>query len=164
MLDMAIKYEPQLQGLFCDIAFDDKYKFFSGSCWSEKYVAETSTWNKHEFVSVHNGVVLGYLKYSIDRSNETAYALQIINFSYKDNIQFSKDLYQFLVDIFEKFQFRKLKFCCYVGNPIEKMYDKYIDKFGGRIVGIYKEDTKLIDGNYYDLKEYEILRKDYKKN
>jgi len=48
-----------------------------------------------------------------------------------------------------------------MGNPIEKMYDKYINKYGGRIIGINKQSTKLQDGNYYDVKYYEIFRDDY---
>jgi hypothetical protein len=30
-----------------------------------------------------------------------------------------------------------------------------------RIVGTYLQDDKLLDGNYYDFKMYEILRGDY---
>ena len=39
-----------------------------------------------------------------------------------------------------------------------------IDKYGGRIIGIYKQETKLIDGEYYDKKVYEIMRDDYLKS
>ena len=39
--------------------------------------------------------------------------------------------------------------------------DKMINKYGGRIVGIYRQEAKLIDGEYYDLKMYEILASEY---
>ena len=161
MLEIATKHETELQRLFADIAFDEKFKFFHGASWTEKYKASESTWATHEFVSVKDGNVVGYLKYSIDRDSNTAYKMAAVNFSHKGIPCFSKDFMQFLIDIFEKFRFRKLKFCCYVGNPIEKMYDKYIKKYGGRIVGIEKEESKLIDGLYYDLKLYEILSCQY---
>ena len=74
------------------------------------------------------------------------------------------DLGQALTDIFERFKFRKLNFSVVIGNPIEKSYDKMIDKYGGRIVGIYKQEIKLIDGEYYDEKLYEITREDYLKS
>ena len=48
-----------------------------------------------------------------------------------------------------------------IGNPIEKSYDKMVKKYGGRIIGTYKEDVKLIDGEYYDKKLYEILSSEY---
>lgn len=74
---------------------------------------------------------------------------------------FGRDLGQALTDIFEKFRFNKLKFSVVIGNPIEKSYDRMIQRYGGRIVGIFRQDTRLIDGNLYDVKDYEILRSEY---
>lgn len=162
MLDVAGKYEKELQELFANIAFNEKYKYLYLVPYRDKYKAIDSTWSTHEFVSILNGKIFGYIRYSIDRDSGVAYGLQVVNFA-EPNVIFSKDLNQCLHDVFDKFQFRKLKFCCLIGNPAEKMYDKYIKKYGGRIVGIQKENDKLIDGNYYDLKTYEILLKDYLK-
>lgn len=160
MLDIAIKYEDQLQKLLANIAFDEKYKFAYSSSYRDAYKASTSTWSIHEFVSIHNNDILGYMRYSIDRDSMTANGMQIMSFS-KPNIIFSKDLKRFLTDIFDKFKFRKLTYSCFVSNPIESQYDKLTLKYGGRIIGIKKEEDRLMDGEYYDLKLYEILRKDY---
>jgi RimJ/RimL family protein N-acetyltransferase len=166
MLDIAIKYEEQLQKLFADIAFDEKYKFYYGYSYRDKYKSTESTWNKHEFVSIHKDKIskkdeiIGYMSYSIERDSHHVSGLAIMNFKER-NIIFAKDLKQFLIDIFEKFNFRKLNWGVYVGNPIEKSYDKMCQKYGGRIVGIKKEDVILIDGKYYDYKMYEIMREDY---
>ena len=46
-------------------------------------------------------------------------------------------------DIFERFNFRKLSCAVVIGNPIEKTYDKLVPKYGGRIVGLEKEEVKL---------------------
>jgi hypothetical protein len=54
-----------------------------------------------------------------------------------------------------------MRFGVIVGNPIEKTYDKLIEKYGGKICGYAKEDIKLFDGKLYDLKNYEIMREDY---
>lgn len=163
MLDIATKYEEKLQELFANISFEEKYKYSSGCTYRDKYEASKSTWQMHEFVSVYNDKILGYLRYSIDREAYKVDSLYIVNFT-NPNIIFANDLKQLLIDIFEKFKFRKLSFSCFIGNPIEKSYDKIIAKFGGRIVGIQIEDSKLIDGEYYDLKLYEILREDYLKS
>lgn len=161
MLDLAIKYEKKLQELFANIAFDEKYMFFSGSTFREKYTADDSTWSKHEFVSLDkDSDVIGYIKYSIDRECSMAYALQIVNFS-DNKATFGKDVMKALDEIFTKFNFRKLKYGVFVGNPIESTYDKLTEKYGGRIVGMNVQDDKLIDGNYYDYKSYEIFRDDY---
>jgi hypothetical protein len=50
-----------------------------------------------------------------------------------------------------------------VGNPAERLYDRVINKYGGRIVGIKEKSTKLIDGLYYDVKLYEIFKEDFDK-
>lgn len=88
--------------------------------------------------------------------------LQAINFK-KNSLctTFANDLKQLINDIFMKYNFRKLTFTVHIGNPAEKFYDKYIDKIGGRIVGIYKQEDKMIDGNYYDTKMYEVMKEDF---
>ena len=50
-------------------------------------------------------------------------------------------------DIFERFGFRKLVFSVAVGNPIEKSYDKMMERYGGRVVGIFKEEFRCYGAN-----------------
>lgn len=160
MLEPAIKYRDQLSILQYDTWFNDKYKYWNCEIYHQPIQIEENTWNKNQFVSVHNGKVIGYISYNISRAEHCAYSLSIINFS-DNKIAFGKDLGQALKDIFERYKFRKLNFTVVIGNPIEKSYDKMIKKYGGRIVGIYKEEVKLIDGEYYDKKAYEILASEY---
>jgi hypothetical protein len=42
-------------------------------------------------------------------------------------------------------------------------YDRLVKKFGGRVVGVYKDDCLLIDNKYYDYKTYEIFKDEYMK-
>lgn len=87
--------------------------------------------------------------------------LNIINFEDEPSMTFTMDMGQALTDIFEKYNFRKLNFYVVVGNPAEKSYDKMIKRYGGRVVGYRKENTRLFDGKYYDEKLYEVMREDY---
>lgn len=160
MLEPAIKYKDQLEKLQYNTWFDDKYKYWNCAAYYESMQIDADTWSKHQFVSVLNGEVIGYIAYNILRSDNSASNLNIINFSDNKTV-FGIDLGSALKDIFERYKFRKLTFSVVVGNPIEKSYDKMIDKYGGRIVGVYKEDVKLIDGQYYDRKLYEILASEY---
>ncbi|OGO81270.1 MAG: hypothetical protein A2Y21_10715 [Clostridiales bacterium GWC2_40_7] len=73
-------------------------------------------------------------------------------------------MYKFIVDIFLKYNFRKIEFTVVAGNPIEKMFDKYVNKYGGRIVGVRKESVKLQDNLFYDSKLYELFKTDFIKN
>lgn len=161
MLDVAQKYTDILKMKFAEVTYDEKYKFFN-SGWVDEYKPSDTTWNTHEFVSVHNGKLIGYIAYFIDRNEYDASGFRAINFT-DNKLVFGRDLIRVLKDVFEKFNFRKLSFGVYVGNPIEKSYDKMIEKYNGRIVGIKKKDSKLSDGKFYDFKMYEIFREDYLK-
>lgn len=160
MLEPAIKYREQLEEIQYNLWYNDKYKYWNDGAYYETLKVENMTWNIHQFVSVLNDDIIGYISYRIDRGSNNVYALSIINFT-DNKIAFGLDLGQALKDIFEKYKFRKLSFNVVIGNPIEKSYDKMIKKYGGRIIGIKKEDVKLIDGNYYDSKLYEITSENY---
>lgn len=160
MLEPAIKYRDQLENVQYDTWFNDKYKYWNSDVFYGSMQIDTDTWGRHQLVSVKNGVVIGYIEYSISRTSNSVSSLSIMNFS-DNKIVFGKDLIQALKDIFEKYKFRKINFSVIMGNPIEKSYDKMIKKYGGRIVGIYKDDAVLIDGKCYDRKLYEILASEY---
>ena len=160
MLEPAIKYRDQLDIIQYDIWFSDKYKYFNSGTYYGAIQIDENTWDRHQFVSVLNDNVIGYIEYSISREENRVHSLAIIN--YTDNkIAFGRDLAHALKDIFEKYKFRKLNFGVGVGNPIEKSYDRMVKKYGGRIVDTYKENCKLIDGKYYDEKFYEIFANEY---
>lgn len=164
MLDVAIKHKEDLSQKFQDIWFSEKYKYWNnGNYYEDKKIDET-TWSNHQFVSLNpEGEVIGYIGYSIDRGNDCVYGLSIINFS-EDIATFGLDAGKAITDIFEKYHFRKLCFAVVVGNPIEETYDRLTAKHGGRIVGIQKQHTRLIDNLLYDEKIYEILADEYRSN
>lgn len=164
MLDIAINYVEQVKQKFRSTWFKERYKYWTATNYSGEWNPIESTWVDHQFVSVRNGEVIGYIGYGIDRaSGDVVHDLNIINFEEKPSITFARDLGQVLTDIFEKYNFRKLSFCVVVGNPIEKSYDKMCERYGGRIVGVKRKNTRLIDGKYYDEKLYEIFKEDYMK-
>ncbi|MED1125396.1 hypothetical protein [Bacillus atrophaeus] len=163
MLKPAKMYEDEIRRLNAEIMFDLDFMYAETRSWREDTSLQNDTWNRHEFASVNeNNEVVGLMDYSIDRDSRMCYGLQIINFK-KDSLSttFGKDLNQLFCDIFLKFKFRKIKFGVIVGNPAEKFYDKYIEKIGGRIVGIYEKDNILMDGELYDFKAYEVLDKHF---
>ena len=163
ILKLAYTYKDKLQKQFQNIVFQEKYKFYYDNYWNYTIKLSEDSWNDIELVSVDkDDNVIGFLRATIARTSDKISSLWIINF-YQPNLVFSKDLYKFLVDLFEKYNFRKIEFNVVIGNPIEKMYDKYINKYNGRIIGIGKQSTKLQDGKYYDVKFYEIFRDDYLK-
>lgn len=162
MLDPAIKHKDELKKKVLDIWFEEKYKYYNYACYySAEYEPSETTWDRHEFVSLNGrGEVIGFIGYEINRQANYAHSLGIVNFS-EDQITFGVDLGKAMRDIFEKFAFNKLKFSVVVGNPIEGSYDKMIHRYGGRIIGIEKGEVRLPDGKLYDVKRYEITRREY---
>lgn len=160
MLDNAQKYRDVLRLKVADTIYDLKYMFYHEG-WSDEYNPSDNNWNQHEFVSLSpDNEVIGYIKYNISRNDYSVSGISAINFG-NDKITFGRDLVQVIDEIFTKYHFRKLSFSVYVGNPIEKTYDRLVEKYGGRIVGVKKEHTRLLDGSLYDLKMYEIFQRDY---
>ena len=167
MLERANKYQEELYKLFMNAWRNEKYKYLLCNpyshieCLTSKNGLD-NTWDKHHFVSVYNGQVIGYISYGISRTDNRVYRLEIINFT-ENSMVFGMDLGKVLVNIFELYKFRKINFMVVIGNPIEKKYDKLVERYNGRIVGLRKKHIKLIDNKYYDTKEYEVFREDYLK-
>ena len=161
MLKPAILYKNKLEEKFQSIWFDDKYKYWMNDSYNNTTIIQDTSYYSNQFVSVDiNDNIIGYIGYSIDRSTECVSNISILNFT-NNIITFGIDLKKAIEDIFLRFNFRKIAFYVVIGNPAEKKYDRMITRYGGRVVGISKEDTKLIDGKIYDIKRYEILRKDF---
>lgn len=160
MLDLAIKHMENLRYKMYDTWFNEKYKYCNLSSYYSTHETNDNTWHEHEFVSIKDHEIIGYIGYEINRSANYCCGLEILNFT-NDKITFGNDLKQVIRDIFEKFNFNKLKFVVVIGNPVEEAYDKIVQKYGGRITGIFREDVKLMDGNLYDVKQYEILKREY---
>lgn len=161
MLDIAICHQEEIKQKMRRIWFEDKYKFFNYTPHYSDYTSSEDTWEQHEFVSMdESGEVIGLISYKVERQANYCYGLAITNFS-ENKFAFGVDLEKALKDIFTKFNFNKLKFSVVIGNPIEKAYDKAIKRYGGKITGIEKQETRLMDGKLYDVKRYEIMRSDY---
>jgi hypothetical protein len=160
MLEYAKKHEDKLRKLFLDIAFDPFYQFEQCANYRETFELPKGTWDSHHFVSVYKDNILGMIGYQIRRVENSVDGLHILHFGGRDaphRYIFGKDIMTAIKDIFKTFRFNKLNFTVVIGNPVEKTYDKLINRYNGRIVGIKEQETRLIDGRLYDVKEYEIL-------
>ncbi len=160
MIELAIKHEAAIQELFLKHAFDEKFKFYWSYSWRVKYTAPDTTWERMEYAVLEDSKVVGLLGYSIERDTLNVTSFSAINFT-GSSIAFSKAMMKVIDDLFMVFKFNKLRFNVQVGNPIEQSYDRIVERFGGNICGLWKADTRLIDGTVTDCKWYEIMREDY---
>lgn len=161
MIDLALNYEEELQRKFRETWFVDKYKYYHNGVYYDDFKLSNNTWDNHQFVVLNKkGEVTGFISYEVNRQVNCVNSLGIINFS-DDSNTFASALLKVIDDIFVKFKFDKLVFHVVVGNPAENHYDSLVSRIGGRIVGKFTNDTKLIDGNLYDTKFYEVTKSDY---
>ena len=151
MLKPAQLYAEELTRKFLEITYNDKYKFYN-SGWTNKYISSEGTWNMHEFVSICNDEVIGYISYDINQRTQNVTNIRIINFT-EEKFVFGMDALKAIKNIFLKYKFRKVNFGCYTANPAKLIYDRFIKKYGGRVVGIYEKESKLLNGLFYDYME-----------
>ncbi len=162
MLKLAYSYREKVNKQFEKIAFNERYKFFSLGWWNYEMEISNNSWNNIQMVSVDaDNNIIGFFSADIIRHCNKACCIQVINFCEEVNIIFSKDLYQFLDELMTKHNLRKIEWTVVIGNPAEKIYDKIIKKYNGRVIGIRKESVTTPDGVFRDEKEYEIFKDDY---
>lgn len=160
MLKLAKPYEDQInKAKIHIIENEEKYKYLNCSTYWDNTILSIpdSDWNSIVRMSVSEDKVLGYFKADIVRDTLDVSSLMAVNFNLKAiSFTFIRDLEAFVNYLLEYKKFRKINFSVVIGNPAERMYDRFIEKYNGRIVGIKKNDAKLVDGKYYDLKLYEL--------
>lgn len=162
MLKLAYPYQDAINVAWQTCVFQEKYQFYNvGNWWEYKIELDHGSWNNIQMVSVGaSGQILGYFGACIDRLSNKVSNIGAINFG-EVNFVFSMDFYQFLTELFTKHRFRKVEWVVVVGNPAERIYDKIIAKYGGRVVGIRRDSVITSDGVMRDEKEYELFLEDY---
>lgn len=160
MLKLAQPYSSQIeQAKIKIIENEEQYKFVNiCTYWYSSFLRlPDSDWDEIVRVSFAEDKVLGLFKATVERDINHVSSLMAINFNLKTiSFTFIKDLENFIKYLLKYKKFKKISFTVVVGNPAEKMYDRFIEKYNGRIVGIKKNEVKLVDGKFYDLKLYEI--------
>lgn len=162
MLKLAFQYQKNLSKIWQSVVFENKYQFYScGQDREYNIHIDDGSWKTIQMVSVDkDDNILGYLSATCDRTANKISSVGAINFGGL-SLRFSKDFYEFLSSLFDKFGFRKIEWYVIAGNPAEKMYDKIVKKYGGKIVGVQRESTVVFDGTIRDVKEYELFKRDY---
>lgn len=164
MLVQAILYKEELIKKQIESECDNYFMFYhSGPFPRFEFELETTACWKVQMVSIDkNKNIIGYVSCSVDRDTKVADCFGIVNFTKKLNLTFSKDLMEFLKYLRDIFHASKFNFSAFVGGPPEIMYQKFIRRYGGRVVGTYVDDVRLKDGNMYDSRAFEIMKKDMK--
>ncbi len=164
MLVNAFLKEAQLQKALYKVWYDPDYQWYFADPAHYPFNLNHDTGDETArcFASVNKaGKVIGMMGYGVYALARYATHFYAIRFPGGDRLTFGRDLHQVVDDIFNVFNMNRLGFAVVMGNPAEKMYNRYLDAMGGSVVGIEKEVALDMAGNLCDRKIYEVLRKDY---
>lgn len=164
MLKPAQLYEEKLQEENVKSWYDPANIFWNSGTGTYTINLPDDNYGEHCFVSVNkNDDVLGYISYSVDWTSMSATNFGIISFR-KNSIEFAKDLYKAICDLFEVYHMNRISWNAYADNPAIRGYRNFIKKHGGRECGYYRQIVRLQDGKLHDSVCFEILAQEFKKS
>lgn len=157
MLVPAYTKGDELNNKMAATMMDPYYKYYHGSYAAVITEVDDTFWNKVQLVSLDKkGNVCGYFKAVWTRPENYIRSISMINFDRGNPRLFAFDMVKFFKYLILELKPKKINFLVTIGNPSENHYDKLVNNLGGRVVGINKYDC-LINDNYYDSKQYEII-------
>ncbi len=161
MLKPAQLYKDALRRRFLESWYNMEDMYWHGATGAELIELPDDNYNKHCFVSISSdGGIMGYIAYNVDWQAMSADRWGIISFN-KGSIEFAKDVYQAICNVFEIYHMNRISWFAYVDNPAIRGYRNFIKKHGGRECGYYRQIAKLMDGNLHDAVEFEILAEEF---
>jgi hypothetical protein len=161
LLELACCHQEELKKKYYDFAVSDKARlYFSRPTPVYDLIIEPDNSDITQLVSIdHTGEVVGYYSYEINRTTNSGYNLNILAFKkcpefYQDF--FNLFLWMFLVDCLNKVVFNII-----LGHPAENWYDWCCNEINGHIIGVFREDVRLIDDTLADIKYYEVIGREW---
>ena len=157
MIQPAIAHKEELQKLWIEHLNSDR-SMYTQACSYYEYDLDIKKdeWNYMQLVSIENEKIVGYVHVGINREHDRVSNILFVSFVDK-SVTFSLDCKGVFENLMSRF--RKISFTCVVGNPAEKMYNKLVKRYNGRVACVQKDHIRLRDGKYYDYKLYEIMCK-----
>ena len=160
MIDFANKYVDKVNDFLMKTSMDIKYKYFHVDNYSKiTYEPEKTTWSKIDFVYLNEKKeVTGLIGVKLERPYPVANITMIHD---GGGFDFIIGVKQLIKKLFIDFNIPKITWSVLIGNKAEVLYDRFIIRNGGRIVGIFHKHKMALDGEICDLKMYEMLREDF---
>lgn len=157
MLRPAHLYEEELKEKLIETWYKPEYVCYSGGTGDSLVELPNGNCNSHCFVSVdEDDNVVGYISYDLDYMAMSADHLGIVSFQ-MGNLDFLKDVYKAICDIFEVYNMNRLSWFCFADNPAIRGYRNFIKKHGGVECGHTRQISRLRDGKLHDGVEFEIM-------
>lgn len=136
--------------------------FWNGGPGDSTINLPDNNYGRHCFASVDkNDNIIGYISYNVDWIAMSADRFGIISYD-KGNMEFVRDLYKVICDLFELYHMNRISWCCFADNPAIRGYRNFIRKHGGKECGYDRQIVKLQDGKLHDCVRFEILAYEFR--
>ena len=165
MLARAHPYKDLLDRLLTNVVDDPFYDYLWGGSYANFCMdCKEDNYYKHQWVNLDsNRNIVGYMEADINRSAYYISSLMMVNFKKGWNPTFARDMKEMFLRLFYRYNYNKVNFDVVTRSRNEKIYDKFISRYGGRIVGTFHNHRAMQNGEIRDLKQYEIEKDDFTK-
>lgn len=161
MLKPAQLYKEKLQEESIKAWYRPENIYWNGGAGDNRLNIQDDNYNCHQFASVDkDDNVIGYIAYCVDWSAMSCDRFGIISFR-KGSIEFAKDVYTAVCNIFELYHMNRIQWFAFAYNPAVRRYRNFIQKHGGRECAHYRQVAKLLDGKLHDSVCFEILAEEF---
>ena len=155
MLKPAIIYRDEIQRKMQEYFYTEDMMLECGDIlgnWTPR-IEETED-GTEQWAVLDGDNVIGFLTYHINWYSGNVSRFGMMSFE-RNNIVFGADIGKKVIELIKRF--RRVEWRMVGGNPVERHYDKFCQRFGGT-KHILKNAIRDREGNYRDDVIYEIIK------
>ena len=156
MLVPALLYKDEIYRKSIEYYYSKDYFYYTG--WigaSPICVSDEADGSTYQWAIVDGDKLIGYFTYTIKWLFKSADSFGLISFD-KNNKIIGIDVRRKLKEIIDKYHLHRIEWRMIGGNPVEKHYDKFCNRYGGK-KHILRDKLTDETGKYYDDIIYEII-------
>jgi len=158
MLEPAIWHKEELEELFKKEIYTDDFFFYAGygGCHELPVIQLADHQRQYAICDIdenNNKKVIGYVAYRVNPTTRDCYNFGLYSFD-KKNIVIGIDIKNLMTELIQKHH--RIEWRCISGNPVQKYYDIFCDRIGGRRVCLH-DVTKDEKGQYHNEYIYEVI-------
>ena len=156
MLIPAIIYKAEIQRKFQEYTYSNDMIYYTGYLGNEiPTISENNDGYTFQYAIVKNSKLIGYFTYCIDWYTSCASRFGLFSFD-RGNKVIGLDIYREMKKIISDYRLHRIEWRMIGGNPVEKHYDRFCNKFNGK-KHILTDAVMDRQGKYHDDIIYEII-------
>ncbi len=161
MLLPAILYKKEILTKMLNYNYTEDMVYYTGYLGNSlPSIEENNDGNIYQYAIVDdrnrdNKELIGYFTYRIDWYSSCAYGFGLFSFD-RNNVTIGLDVYRELKKIINDYNIHRLEWRMIGGNPVEKHYDKFCQKYNGKKL-VLTDALKDRCGKYHNATIYEII-------